>query len=740
MKNLLLSLILLGAFHANAQELATNLDFEQVQDSSFVGMSAFGSEDFKISVDQKVVHSGKHAVRIQYAGDSGQFRALSFNIPSVFKGRKIKLTGYIKTENVQGGYAGLWMRIDPRVDFDNMNDRGIRGTTDWAKYEIELNLRPSQSERVVFGGIMTGSGTMWLDNMELTIDGKSLKDAPRKEIPPAAKDKEFILGSRVTFPAVSNQLIEDLDVLGRVWGFLKYHHPAIAKGNHNWDFELFRVLPQYLSATKAEKEGVLLDWIDKLGVVEECSSCKAVSEDAFLKPDHAWMTGEKLGYELSERLSYILANRYQGRQYYIQFAPGVGNPIFANEDAYAEAAYPDEGFRLLTLYRYWNAIHYFFPYRHLIDKDWNAVLAEYIPRFIEASNEYEFEMASLQLIGDIKDTHANLWGGRNAIEAARGKYYPPVRATFVEDKLVVVDFYNQEHQGSAGLAIGDVITKIGGTPVQELVEKALQNYPASNRPTQLRDLGENILRSNESSLNIHYSRAGEEQALELALFEQKDLNYYRWYRREPDGKSYRWLEEGVGYITLKNIKSEDIPEIKKTFANARGIVIDIRNYPSTFVPFALGGFFVDERTPFARFTSGNSNNPGAFTMGRNVEISPQETHFKGKVVVLVNEISQSQAEYTSMGFRAGVNTTIIGSTTAGADGNVSNIPLPGGMRTMISGIGVYYPDGKETQRVGIVPDLEIRPTIQGIREGKDEVLNKAIELINLEGPINQRKK
>ena len=85
-----------------------------------------------------------------------------------------------------------------------------------------------------------------------------------------------------------------------------------------------------------------------------------------------------------------------------------------------------------------------------------------------------------------------------------------------------------------------------------------------------------------------------------------------------------------------------------------------------------------------------------------------------------------------MAFRAGDNTTIIGSTTAGADGNVSTIMLPGGLRTMISGIGVNYPNGVETQRVGIVPDIEVKPTIVGIRQGKDELLEKAIEIITKE--------
>ena len=85
-----------------------------------------------------------------------------------------------------------------------------------------------------------------------------------------------------------------------------------------------------------------------------------------------------------------------------------------------------------------------------------------------------------------------------------------------------------------------------------------------------------------------------------------------------------------------------------------------------------------------------------------------------------------------MAFKAGDNTTVIGSTTTAADGNVSRIFLPGGLRTMISGIGVYYLDGRETQRVGIVPDVEVHPTIEGIRNGLDELLEKALAIIQEE--------
>jgi C-terminal processing protease CtpA/Prc len=98
-------------------------------------------------------------------------------------------------------------------------------------------------------------------------------------------------------------------------------------------------------------------------------------------------------------------------------------------------------------------------------------------------------------------------------------------------------------------------------------------------------------------------------------------------------------------------------------------------------------------------------------------------------VILVDETTQSQAEYTAMALRAMPNAVVVGSTTAGADGNVSNIPLPGGLSTMISGLGVFYPDHRPTQRVGIIPDVVAMPTIEGIAAGRDEVLEAGVKMI-----------
>jgi C-terminal processing protease CtpA/Prc len=191
------------------------------------------------------------------------------------------------------------------------------------------------------------------------------------------------------------------------------------------------------------------------------------------------------------------------------------------------------------------------------------------------------------------------------------------------------------------------------------------------------------------------------------------------------------INPDIAYIYPGSIKSEYLPKIMEETFKGKGLIIDLRCYPSDFIVFSLSDYLLPESTPFVKFSEGSITSPGLFTMTNNLEVGwKNKNHFKGKVVVIVNEITQSQAEYTTMAFRVAPGATVIGSTTAGADGNVSQFSLPGGISTMISGIGVYYPDGRETQRVGIIPDVEVKPTIKGITEGKDELLEKAIDIIN----------
>jgi len=560
-------------------------------------------------------------------------------------------------------------------------------------------------------------------------------------------------------------LITNLELLGKIWGFLKYHHPEVGKGKYDWDDELFQFLPEFMNVNDTrQRDESLLRWIEKYGELPVCTTCKETAADAYQKPDFSWVENGNMSAVLKEKIKEIYQNRHQGTHYYIKKAYYDGNPEFINEQPYS-TSFPDKNLRLLALYRYWNIIQYFFPYKYLTDKNWDEVLREYIPKFINAKTALEYQLTVLQLAGETNDTHARHFLGANEIDLLRGTRYAPFRTNeidslrgtryapfrirFIENKLTVTDYFKPELKETAGLEIGDFITHINGKEIEYIIDSIKSYYPASNEAARMYYIAPDLVRSNNHSIHIVYNSSGTIKQKELTLYERSDLNMNEISNKlSYDSIMIDKDSMFIGYITLETINETEISHIKKSFMNAKGIIIDIRNYPATFVPISLGNYFTSKRKPFARFTTANLNNPGEFNFSRNVsfldnnagnryssnifETPRSEKYFQGKLVVIVNEETISQAEYTAMAFRAGDNTVIIGSQTQGADGNVSFIPLPGGLKAGISGIGVYYPDGRGTQRIGIVPDIEVKPTIQGIREGRDELLEKAIEIIKNE--------
>jgi len=100
----------------------------------------------------------------------------SFN-PSNYLGKRVRLTGYIKSKDVEN-WAGMWFRVDgpeegKSLAFDNMQQRPIKGTTKWKKYEIVLDV-PENSTSMAFGVLQAGPGEVWLDDLEFEVVDKSI--------------------------------------------------------------------------------------------------------------------------------------------------------------------------------------------------------------------------------------------------------------------------------------------------------------------------------------------------------------------------------------------------------------------------------------------------------------------------------------------------------------------------------------------------------------------------------------
>ena len=93
-------------------------------------------------------------------------------------GKKVRYSGYIKTEGVTRGFAGLWWRVDGPsgvLAFDNMQSRGVMGTTGWTRYTIELPV-DANARNINFGALLAGDGTAWFDGLTIELDGEPFTD------------------------------------------------------------------------------------------------------------------------------------------------------------------------------------------------------------------------------------------------------------------------------------------------------------------------------------------------------------------------------------------------------------------------------------------------------------------------------------------------------------------------------------------------------------------------------------
>jgi C-terminal processing protease CtpA/Prc len=679
--------------------------------------------DPAIALDTAVVHGGHGSVRIERSPTTpDEFSTIVDGLPIDFSGSTVELRGFVRTDDVRGG-AALWLREDSessQVQFVNSQDHNVAGTTGWTEVSVQLPL-DNDATKLVWGVLLEGSGKAWADDLQLLVDGKPIWEAPYVTRQPSAigRDHQFEHGSGVSITQLTPPQIENLALLGRVWGFLKYHHPKVTAGQLHWDYELLRVLPTILAATdRATAELALLHWIDGLGPVAPCHPCATLDEgDVALRPDLAWL--DTVGPELSKRLHAIYDARTPGQQFYVSMVLGAGNPKFQHELGYEELKLPDAGFQLLALFRLWNAVEYWAPDRALANH-WDAALTALIPTVTLAGTKTDYTLAMMAAIAEVHDTHANLWSSLD-VRPPVGACELPIGVRFVGRRPVVATA-DPDHK----LAPGDVITSIDGASIDSLFAQWTPYYAASNEPTRLRDIAASMTRGACGEVSLVVDRGGKSLRLKLPRATPASQ---KPKRHDLSGPAFRLLSPEVAYLKLSAFKQGDVAHYVEQAAGTKGWIVDIRNYPSEFAVFALGSLLVDAPTPFARFTVGDLSNPGAFHWNDPISLEPATPHYGGKIVVLVDEVSQSQAEYTAMALRAAPRTIVVGSTTAGADGNISDFALPGGLSTVFSGLGVFYPDKRPTQVVGIVPDVTVTPTIAGLRAGRDEVLEAGIRAI-----------
>lgn len=524
--------------------------------------------------------------------------------------------------------------------------------------------------------------------------------------------------------------IEKYKSICQVWGLLKYYHPKVGSGKIDWDNQLIETLRKVDTINNKKQLNSLIG-----NIIKYCDNSEAITSDTtYLKGEvkfkrkFVWLKDTTyISFNNIEKLNILVKNKKPYKNHYVSQNYDIGNLNFSNEKLYADSTFPSKHLRLLTLFRHWNIIYYYYPYLEINDISWERVLQNYIPRFINVTDSLDYHLTVLEYTTRLNDGH--VWTESMTLALHLGILSPPYKLVYVENKYIISELFPDSLGRLFNIKIGDEILAIDNIPVEEIVQSKSKYYSFSNSDQYNRNLSRELLfTSNRDSIILEFYRNGELFQETIPTFFLFDLYDYL-DKQEKETSAYRIIDDSIGYINLRYLDPPEVCSIMDKLIVLDKIIIDIRNYPNG-VLYELSKYLNPQPKEFVKIFLPDIVFPGSFIWWEDPLLAGNENnnYYKGKIVLLVNEQTQSHAEFTAMCLQTAPNVVTIGSMTAGTDGNVSMIKLPGDIDTFFTGIGIEYPDGTPTQRIGIKIDTIIKPQIHDLVNEYDRILDFAKDL------------
>jgi C-terminal processing protease CtpA/Prc len=406
------------------------------------------------------------------------------------------------------------------------------------------------------------------------------------------------------------------------------------------------------------------------------------------------------------------------------------------QEEYSDMRFPTREYRLLAAFRIWSVIHFFFPAKSLTGEDWESVVRQAIPAFERARDASEYAIAVAELVHHLHDSHGLVTAPE--IDERLGAK-PALKLEFVERRPVITAIRNADIQRQFGIEIGDEVTAVDGVEADSRIGFWSKIVSASTPQFELFEIANLLLAGREGSaveVTIR-KRNGRMNRASLQRTE-KYPGFGVWIgglfhgEEQRSGSVYKILPGDIGYADLDRLDDAKVSEMFALFRNTKGIVFDMRGYPHHSPWSILERLNNKQNIPAAiaeDWWVHSPTGPNGVTRRQAMQyVDVGAGDYRGKTVVLIDGRAVSQAEHLALYLKA-VGATLVGSATAGADCFQTSFAVPGGIRVNFSAALVREPNGRLIQRAGLLPDVQVEPTIKGIREGRDEVLDRAIEVV-----------
>jgi hypothetical protein len=382
------------------------------------------------------------------------------------------------------------------------------------------------------------------------------------------------------------------------------------------------------------------------------------------------------------------------------------------------ASAADRATRLAAVALAWNVMQHFYPYFDVIGTDWPVSLRETLTRAALDADENAFLQTLRRMIAQLHDGHGTVMPRSGTPQA-----WLPVAWDWVDNTVVIT----HAAPGDTSVRLGDAVVAIDGRPASDaLAERERFSSAATPQWLRWRALSE-----------LAAGRPGEEVTLRLRTsgYAPRQVVMKRSAAQavtdeRPDRLAE--LRPGIYYVDPQRFTDKEFTAALPPLANARGIVFDMRGYSNASPVFMQ--HLIEQPVQSGQWLVPVITRPdraGVTFDGRHrLTLAPLAPRFHAALAFITDGRTVGYAE-SCIGivehYKLGA---IVGGPTAGTTGTPNSFSVPGGYTITWTGMKVLKHDGSRHHGVGIQPTIPVSRTIKGVTEGRDELLERAIEAVS----------
>lgn len=597
------------------------------------------------------------------------------------RGRKIKLKAAVRTslDNPESwGILIIMVRTASGKRLDYRMENRLTGVTPWTVHELEGSVT-DDARQVNVGLILSGKGRIWADEMEISIVNNS-------------GEWQSVEIGNAGFEQTDNSVYPTKWWPWGVWHKYRIDETRPYRGKRCLLLEsddssqkLFEEYPTVVeTVTKPLDSGLL------------CQIPLALYSDE----QGTLGNNDRYPYSiLSDQLEEMDTNEFTA---------------------------DEEDVRLADVIITWNVFQHFYPYFDIVDVNWDSELTYTLQEALSDRNQEDFWYTLSRLVAALQDGHA----GRALGKPPSSKASLPLRVDWIENRVVVI-----ASAESSEVRPGDIIVSIDGVKAEDVLSHYEQYISGSPQWKRYRVLSSGLFGSGEPGTKVTLIVKRVDKTFEMKIERNRPGMAIRLSKPESRTpiSSIEEIQEGIYYVNLLKVGAKEIDETIDILAKARGVVFDFRGYPRIDITRIICHLLREKDSSDAWMRTPKIIYPDFENVNYEKEgwgLQPKEPHIEGKVVFLTNAGALSAAEsYLSFveHYKLGV---IVGQPTAGVNGDVNRFTLPGKYQIDWTGLKVVKHDGSQHHVIGIQPTVPVERTIQGVITGRDEFLEKALEIIH----------